>query len=175
MVVQPLKCCACDYVTPDDVIAIADMLQLMGFHTTQMHTQALAPALAPATGPPRDLAKITKIDHRSRPMVSIDMSEHNWRFFVSEWEDYKVATGVTRTSLVTELWSCVNGELRRLALNQGGKTGLTTEALMLARIQSLAVTILQPRQGMRPGRLQRDGVLHRGDRLPRHARRPVRH
>jgi hypothetical protein len=141
MVVQPLKCCACDYVTPDDVVAIDNMLQLMGFHTTQMHTQTPAPAPAPAIGPPRDPA-ITKIDRRSRPVVSIDMSEHDWRFFVSEWEDYKVATGVTGTSLVTELWSCMNDELRRLAFNQGGKTGLTTEALMLARIQSLAVTIL---------------------------------
>ena len=43
--VQPLWCSApaCSYITPADVIDISDMLQLMGFHTTQRH---LAPAIA---------------------------------------------------------------------------------------------------------------------------------
>ena len=41
--------------------------------------------------------------------------------------------------ILDELWSCMKGDLKRLAFDQGGKDNLTTEILMIARIYSLAV------------------------------------
>jgi hypothetical protein len=139
MVVQPLRCGACDYTTPGDVNGIANMVQVMGLHNAQVHPTAPAPAVT--AGGARDSGP-AKLDRRARPEASVDMSEHDWRFFESEWEDYKTATGVSGPGRLTELWTCMTDELRRLAFNQGGKSGLSTEALMLARIKELAVTML---------------------------------
>ena len=72
----------------------------------------------------------------------MDTPEADWRFFLSEWEDYKRVTAISGQSVLDELWSCMKGDLKRLAFDQGGKETLTTEPLMLARIKSLAVTEL---------------------------------
>ena len=108
------------------------MLQLMTLHTSQAHP---APTQAPAR-------PTTKVDKRPRPEARQDMSEHDWRFYLSEWEDYKRAVGVTGQDLLDELWSCMAQDLKRLAFDQGGKESLTSEALMLARIRQLAVSVL---------------------------------
>ena len=72
----------------------------------------------------------------------MDTPEADWRFYLSEWKDYKRVTGIVGQSVLDELWSCMKGDLKRLAFDQGGKETLTTEDLMLARIKSLAVTEL---------------------------------
>ena len=65
-----------------------------------------------------------------------------WRYYVSEWEDYKRATGIKGQDVLDELWSCMTADLKRLAFDQGGKETLNTEALMMARIRQLAVSVL---------------------------------
>ena len=55
-----------------------------------------------------------------------DMSEHEFRFFQSEWNLYKRATKVDK------LWSCMSECLKKL----------NTEQLMMAMIKSIAVTVL---------------------------------
>ena len=62
------------------------------------------------------------------------MTEHDWQFYLREWDDYKGAVGVVGQDLLDELWSCMAPDLEHLAFDQGGKEHLTTEALMLARI-----------------------------------------
>ena len=124
---------ACDFSTPEECDQnIA--LQLLTLHTQAAHSP---PAAVNANGRP-----ITKVELRPRPEVSMDTSEADWRFFMSEWEDYKRVTGITGQSILDELWSCMKGDLKRLAFDQGGKDTLTTELLMIARIKSLAVTVL---------------------------------
>ena len=101
-----------------------------------LHTQQAHPTVTAAARP------ITKVETRARPDVTMDTPEADWRFFLSEWEDYKRVTAISGQSVLDELWSCMKGDLKRLAFDQGGKETLTTEALMLARIKSLAVTEL---------------------------------
>ena len=79
-----------------------------------------------------------KIDRRPRQ----DMTEHDFRFFESEWGLYKRATGVKNQALVDELWSCMSNPLKKLAFDQGDIENLITEELMMARIKSLAVAVL---------------------------------
>ena len=71
------------------------------------------------------------------------MSEHDFRFFESEWGLYKRATGVKNQGLVDELWSCMSNTLKKLAFDQGNIEDLITEELMMTRIKSLAVAVLQ--------------------------------
>ena len=129
----PLECSApgCQYSTPPGIPDFNQSIQLMAIHTTQAHP-----------GPGQQQRPTTKVDKRPRPEVTQDMSEHDWRFFVSEWEDYKRATGITDQALLDELWSCMAPDLKRLAFDQGGKEALATEELMLARIRLLAVSVL---------------------------------
>ena len=100
----------------------------------KLHVQL---AHSPAAGP-----TLSKVEQRPRPRLSLNTSEHDFRFFSSEWEDYKAATGLTGARILTELWSCMTDDLRHLAFDQGGRDNLTTEALMLAAMKELAVTEL---------------------------------
>ena len=70
------------------------------------------------------------------------MTEHDFRFFESEWGLYKRATGVKNQALVDELWSCMSNPLKKLAFDQGDIENLLTEELMMTRIKSLAVAVL---------------------------------
>jgi len=132
----PINCYApnCDYVTAAECTTIAQALQFMS-----LHVQAAHPAPVAAAPGPRPT---TKVEHWTRPEISMDTSERDWRFFLAEWEDYKRATAVTGTAVLDELWSCMASDLKKLAFDQGGKVALLTEQLMLARIKSLAVTVL---------------------------------
>ena len=84
----------------------------------------------------------SKVDKRPRPEASQDMSEHEFRFFESEWNLYKRATGIKGQTLVDELWSCMSSDLKKLAFDQGDVEALNTEDLMMKRIKSLAVAVL---------------------------------
>ena len=130
----PMAPVTCSHPTP----AEADLAAALQFLT--LHVQTAHPTAPAATNP--NSRPITKVETRSRPEVTMDTTEADWRFFISEWDDYKRVTGITGQSILDELWSCVKGDLKRLAFDQGGKDTLTTEPLMIARIKSLAVTVL---------------------------------
>ena len=131
---DPIPCNApgCNFVTAAECATIAQALQHMS-----LHVQAAHPAPAAAAG----LRPTTKVEHWSRPEINMDTSERDWRFFLDEWEDYKRATAVTGPAVLDELWSCMTSDLKKLAFDQGGKLALTTEALMMERIKTLAVTV----------------------------------
>ena len=132
----PVTCGArgCAYNTPMGA-DMAAMLEFLRLHTIQAHSEASQP-VAPGPRP------TTKVDKRPRPEIQEDMSEHDWRFFLSEWKDYTRATGITNQNLLDELWSCMSPDLRRLAFDQGGKDDLDSEEKMLSRIRGLAVSVL---------------------------------
>ena len=50
-----------------------------------------------------------------------------------------MATKVSCEDLLEELWSCMLDELQCLTFNEGKKLTFTTEPLMLAGIQAIAV------------------------------------
>ena len=114
---------------------MSEMLEFLRLHTTQAHAGVTQPG-TPSSRP------TTKVDKRPRPTIQEDMSEHDWRFFLSEWKDYTRATGISDQNLLDELWSCMSPDLRRLAFDQGGKDELDTEEKMLSRIRNLAVSVL---------------------------------
>ena len=70
------------------------------------------------------------------------MIELQWRFYISEGERYERQIGVEGQARLDELWSTMDTELRQLAFNEGSEETLTSKELMLARIKSLAVTVL---------------------------------
>ena len=137
MAPTPMKCSApgCPWNTPIGA-ELSEMLEFMKLHTQKAHPPTVA---EPAV---REVRATTKVDKRPRPVVHEEMSEHDWRFFQSEWLDYTRATGVTGQHLLDELWSCMSADLRRLAFNQGSKEDLNTENKMMERIRGLAVSVL---------------------------------
>ena len=70
------------------------------------------------------------------------MSEHEFRFFQSEWNLYKRATNIQGQTLVDELWSCMSERLKKLVFDQGDVDSLNTDQLMMARTKSLAIAVL---------------------------------
>ena len=128
----------CSFTTPLGA-SMKEMMEFLKIHVQSAHP---AQALAAATAQVNTAKPTTKVDKRPRPEISCEMSEHDWRFFLSEWEDYKRATGVKDQHMLDELWSCMTPDIRRLAFDQGGKTSLDTEAKMVQMIKGLAVSVL---------------------------------
>merc|ERR1712240_353401 len=87
-------------------------------------------------------AVMGKLDKRPRPQATTDMSEHEFKFFENEWTLYKRATNLTGQTLVDELYSTMSEDLRKLAFDQGDIAAITTEAAMMERIRTLAVSVL---------------------------------
>ena len=121
----------CAFATPEAEVALS--LQVLQLHASLAHPVQAQPVAQLAARP------TTKVEARARPKVTMETSEADWRFFRSEWTDYKSATHIADQALLDELWQCMQGDLKRLAFNQGGKDQLTTEDLMMDRIRSLAV------------------------------------
>ena len=89
-----------------------------------------------------DVRNVSKPDKHPRPTAKLDMNEHEFRFFQGEWEDYKNSTGIRGTDLLSELWIMLTPDLKKLAFDQGSKALLDTKAKMMARIKSLAVSVV---------------------------------
>ena len=125
----------CPYVTPDGLPSYDQVHEQLLLHCRLAH-----PVASPQNqqGQPAP----SKPDRRQRPEARQDMSEHDFRFFESEWGLYKRATGVKNQALVDELWSCMSEPLKKLAFDQGDIASLSTEEAMMARIKSLAVAVL---------------------------------
>jgi hypothetical protein len=129
---EPQNCqtADCDYSTPEGS-NMAQMLAWMELHMKQAHVQQ-----------PIEKKKQAVQVKRTRPEVHQEMSEEDWRFFESEWTDYKLSTGLSGPELLSELWTCMANDLKRLAFEQGDKKKLTDENLMMERIKGLAVTVV---------------------------------
>ena len=125
----------CSYVTPPGLPNYDQLHEQLLLHCRLAHP---APPTQNHQGQPAQ----SKLDRRPRPEARQDMSEHDFRFFESEWGLYKRATGVKNQALVDELWSCMSEPLKKLAFDQGDIASLNTEESMMARIKSLAVAVL---------------------------------
>ena len=92
-----------------------------------------------------------KREKNPRPVATLNMTEHEFCFFRDEWEDYKNSTGIHGSQLINELWLMMPLNLKKLAFNRSGKNSmipspwsLVTEDQMMAKIKSLAVSVLHP-------------------------------
>ena len=135
VVPDPLPCSApgCLYTTPENLPNFATITTHL-----QLHTQAAHAAAAPGQG----FRQSSKVDKRPRPEAALDMTEHEFKFYQSEWNLYKRATKISGQTLVDELWTTMSPDLKKLAFDQGDVESLTTEEQMMARIKSLAVSVL---------------------------------
>ena len=89
MDVPPPQACAaseCNYNTPIGVPTWELVAQML-----TAHTQAAHPPPAPAAAPAVAGGPTGKLDKRPRPESNIDMSEHNFKLFMNEWNLYKQA------------------------------------------------------------------------------------
>ena len=135
---DPVPCSSpgCAYTTPVGLPDFTILTEHLMMHSRLAHpVQQAGPAAPAAAG---------KLDKRLRPQATLGISELDWRFYVSEWSRYTRQTGIAERVLLDELWNTMDTELRQLAFSEGGEDLLTTEALMLEKIKSLAVTVLHP-------------------------------
>ena len=89
----------CEYVTPENLPNYDLVTTHLQLHANTVHA---APVAAPGLA---QQVPSAKVDKRPRPDVTLDMTEHDFRFFESEWELYKRATKISGQTLVDELWS----------------------------------------------------------------------
>ena len=116
----------CDYVSNPNYFG----MQQMALHMPHSH--------------PTEDRNSKKQDKHPRPVAKLDMNEHKFRFFQDEWEDYKNSTGIRGNHLLSELWITMTSDLKKLAFDHGSKALLVTEDQMMAKIKSLAVSVLHP-------------------------------
>ena len=121
----------CGWKTPENIPTYDLVTTHLQLHVSTNH--------AAGGGPSHNTAKV---DKRPRPEATQDMSEHAFRFFESEWSLYKRATGISGQTLIDELWTCMNTDLKQLVFDQGSTELLDTEEKMMSRIKSLAVAVL---------------------------------
>ena len=139
MAPPPVQCPSpgCVYSTPEGLPDFAMITDHLNLHARLAHP---AVALPPAG----QAGQAVKLDKKIRPVGTLGMTELNWRFYLSEWNRYTRQTGIADQVLRDELWNTMDTELRQLAFSEGSEDSLNTEELMLARIKSLAVTVLHP-------------------------------
>ena len=77
----------------------------------------------------------------TRLEIDLGASESDWRFFIAEFDRYKRSTGVFGQTVLDELWHCQAKPLRTL-MQAESTAALTTEAVLLTKIESLAVVAL---------------------------------
>ena len=135
MAPNPINCSVpdCDYSTPPGIPTYELITQQLALHTQSVHAQPAGPAQA-------NVVK-ARVDKQSRPESKREMTEHEFAFFTSQWARYKRATAITGQLLIDELWATMGPDLQQLCFDQGGIDNLDSEALMMERIKSLAVTV----------------------------------
>ena len=75
-----------------------------------------------------------------RSTISLSGTNEDWFYFLSRWEDYKVATKLQSAECITQLLECCEEQLRRdLTRSVGGKLSNKTETELLAAMKCLAV------------------------------------
>ena len=134
---NPIQCSVdlCPYATPQGL----PTYDLVTEHL-RLHVQSAHPP--PAGQQPHTGNVVTaRVDKQTRPGSKRDMTEHEFAFYSNQWERYKRATGISGQLLIDELWATMSPDLQQFAFDQGAVESLNTEALMMERIRSLAVTI----------------------------------
>ena len=100
----------------------------------QIHVQARHPN----TG----AAATSKAEKAKRPELSSDVSEEDWSYFTTRWEQYKKATGLKGDDIITQLLECCTEQLRRdhhRTFSGANGAAAVTEASVTAELKQIAV------------------------------------
>ena len=132
MTVTTLDCEWSDCTWESKEASIEICLRLLEFHVAANH---------PSTAQPRSSMATAKPEKAKRPELASEMSDKNWAYFVSRWEDYKKATALQGEEVVIQLMECCCEQLRRDHHRTYPKTGVgtVTESTRLAELKQLAV------------------------------------
>ena len=103
----PMSCSypECTFSTPQNIPSYEFLLKSLELHVQTAHmvtqnTQA-------------------KVEKPRRPSITCNMSESDWTFFLHKWDRYKRQTQLKTNQLTDELWACLDGDLERLAFQDG--------------------------------------------------------
>ena len=55
----------------------------------------------------------TQVEKIKRPSLSVENTTEDWNYFVSRWENYKRATGLTEPNITGQLMECCDESLRK--------------------------------------------------------------
>ena len=86
----------CDWTTETETVS--DYVQLLKIHVQARHPQNNG---------------TSKAEKAKRPELSTDVSDEDWSYFKSRWDQYKKATSLTGEDLITQLLECCSESLRR--------------------------------------------------------------
>ena len=106
----------CTYYTAEGIPTWELLLRALEIHQKSTHPSPLNVGAGGNT---------VKVDKKTRPAITPQMTEENWRFFNNEWERYMRQTKINGTQLLDELWEC-------MTFAEGGSDSLQTEAAMIA-------------------------------------------
>ena len=112
----------CDYETPDcsDVIVAA----LLTTHSS-IHSHGNIKSTA---------------DKIKRPTITSDLSNEQWSYFVSRWDNYRKSTKISETEEVVQLLECLDEDLRmNLTRSIGDKINQKNSTELLKAIKTFAV------------------------------------
>lgn len=114
----------CDWKV--DTETVSDYVQLLKIHVQARHPQNNA----------------GKAEKAKRPELNTDVSDEDWSYFKSRWDQYKKATSLTGEDLVTQLLECCSESLRRdhhRTFSGANAAADITEDTVLAELKTIAV------------------------------------
>ena len=129
---ERLECewAGCQWISKEASIEIC--LQLLQLHVQAKHNcQDQSKPQLPTVKP----------EKAKRPEISSEMSDEDWQYFLSRWEDYKKATALTGNEVILQLMECCCESLRRdhHRTYPKNENECVTEELRLSQIKQLAV------------------------------------
>ena len=129
-----LKCEYKDCPWKSEKYAVDICLKLLEIHITAHH----APAPTHHAKPSQATAKPEKA---KRPEMAAELSDEDWAYFLSRWEEYKLATALTGDDVVIQLMECCCEQLRREHHRTfpKGDGGAVTETKKLEQLKQLCV------------------------------------
>ena len=119
----------CTWVSKEATVETC--LRLLEIHVAANHSTAAV----------RSSHASAKPEKARRPEIASEMSDEDWAYFVSRWQDYKKATALKGDEVVIQLMECCCEQLRRDHHRTYPKTGVgtATEAGRLAELKQLSV------------------------------------
>ena len=106
MAKEILKCewKECEWISKEATIDTC--LRLLEIHVRANH---------PITDPvkPKSNTTSAKPEKAKRPEIASEMSDEDWAYFLSRWDDYKKATALQGDDVTMQLMECCCEQLRR--------------------------------------------------------------
>ena len=122
----------CPWVSKEATVKTC--LRLLGIHVAANHSSAQTQSRSSSSS-------TAKPEKAKRPELASEMSDEDWAYFLSRWDDYKLSTSLKGGEIVLQLMECCCEQLRRDHHRTYPKTGVgtVTEETRLSELKQLAV------------------------------------